>query len=430
MGARERRRIGERKAVRIGAVAIVVAVGSTVFAVTAQNGMPEYLPGVSRTTAEAAFADVGALRSGDDVRIANVRVGFVDDIRLEGEKAVVTMKLDDNRPVYRDATASIGARSALGQKYVELSPGSESAGEIDEDFLISQDKTDGAIELDELINVFDGKTRTAAGSTLRQLGGGVGGRGGDLNDALRSSPEMLEDLGAVTRSLSADNGADLTQLLQAADSLSSSIVDQSPVIAQDVRQLSTTLDALADDDGKTLGEVIETAPDVLADVRTTLTKLDPALDATSSATRNLRPGAEALGRAVPDVRAVLRDAVRPLGDVPAVGDKTETALRALTPALDEGLLTVQQLRTSVQALSMILVGLAPYSPEVLDFFQNSSSALGSGDAAGHWLRLYTVVNPETVTGLSPFGNPLTKRQAYPAPGEAKTHHTNAKLGGN
>ncbi|HSV41211.1 MAG TPA: MlaD family protein, partial [Nocardioidaceae bacterium] len=115
MGALARREAARKKSVRAGVAALVAVILATVFAVTAQNGLPDYVPGVERTTVRAAFVDTGALRAGDDVRIANVRAGFVDSIDLVDGTPVVTMKLDNGDTVYADATAQIAARSSLGQ---------------------------------------------------------------------------------------------------------------------------------------------------------------------------------------------------------------------------------------------------------------------------------------------------------------------------
>ena len=50
---KENRRV---RSVRVGALSLVGAVAVTMFALTAQNGMPDYVPGVSRNTVEVEFA--------------------------------------------------------------------------------------------------------------------------------------------------------------------------------------------------------------------------------------------------------------------------------------------------------------------------------------------------------------------------------------
>ena len=98
----------------LGVVAFFVA--AVYLSLTASSG----LPGQSHRRVDAAFGTVGGLRVGDEVRKASVRVGQVADIQLRDDHAVVTLQLDSDETVYRDATVAIESRSALGQNFVEL----------------------------------------------------------------------------------------------------------------------------------------------------------------------------------------------------------------------------------------------------------------------------------------------------------------------
>ena len=66
MSAIARKERSRSRSVRVGALTLAGAAAVTAFALTAQNGMPDYVPGVSRTSVEVQFEDVGALRAGDD----------------------------------------------------------------------------------------------------------------------------------------------------------------------------------------------------------------------------------------------------------------------------------------------------------------------------------------------------------------------------
>lgn len=422
MSAITRRELARSTSVRIGSLTLLGAAAVTSFALTAQNGMPDYVPGVSRSSVEAQFEDVGALRPGDDVRIANVRSGFVDSIELADGEPVVTMKLDDGREVYKNATVSIGARSALGQKYVELDPGTPDAGELNGALPVQQ--TSGSVELDAVLDTFDPTTREATGSALREIGGGLSGRGKDLNDGLDGLDGNVNDLAVISRSLATDDGADLAQLLRTGDVLASSLKGQRGQLATLTENTGLALQALAVDDGARLAEILEQSPGTLRAVRGALESLDGPLADTEGAVRALRPGAEALAAALPDTRGLLRDAVAPLQKVPGVADDADVAVESLTPLLVDARPVVQQLGTAVTRAEAPLTTLAPYSPEALLFFSNASSAMSQRDGAGGWLRFYPVVNAENVVGNLPIRNPLLRRQPYPAPGEAPRHRTN------
>ncbi|MFF0499988.1 MCE family protein [Nocardia aobensis] len=71
----------------------------------------------------AMFTDVSGLRTGDDVRVAGVRVGRVDAIDLIGTRAKVTFELQHDQRVYGNTLASITYQNIIGQRYLGLSMG-------------------------------------------------------------------------------------------------------------------------------------------------------------------------------------------------------------------------------------------------------------------------------------------------------------------
>src|SRR5688500_17299408 len=80
----------------------------------------------SRTTREikAVFDDVAGLDDASAVRIAGVRKGHVTDIKVRPDgSAEVTMTVDDDVPLHSDATARVANLGLLGEKYIELEPG-------------------------------------------------------------------------------------------------------------------------------------------------------------------------------------------------------------------------------------------------------------------------------------------------------------------
>jgi phospholipid/cholesterol/gamma-HCH transport system substrate-binding protein len=76
---------------------------------------------------EAIFDSVAGLDDKAAVRVAGVRVGRVDGIRLEGQRAHVTLLLEEPVELRQGAEAAISNMGLLGDKYVELRPGREAA---------------------------------------------------------------------------------------------------------------------------------------------------------------------------------------------------------------------------------------------------------------------------------------------------------------
>src|SRR5512139_674221 len=84
----------------------------------------------SRATIFATFDDVKGLQRGAPVWFAGVQIGAVNSIQvISGEKVKVATSIDKSALAYlkRDSRATILTLGLLGDKYVEMSPGSKEA---------------------------------------------------------------------------------------------------------------------------------------------------------------------------------------------------------------------------------------------------------------------------------------------------------------
>ncbi|HET6877898.1 MAG TPA: MCE family protein [Jatrophihabitans sp.] len=81
-----------------------------------------HLPLVGNSTGYVAdFAEAGGLQSGDDVRVAGVKVGTVSDVSLEGTHVRVDFDVAGTWIGDR-STAAIGIKTLLGRKYLAVDP--------------------------------------------------------------------------------------------------------------------------------------------------------------------------------------------------------------------------------------------------------------------------------------------------------------------
>jgi phospholipid/cholesterol/gamma-HCH transport system substrate-binding protein len=104
----------------VGAAVVVVAVGFASFAFNSTS----VSTGSSYPIA-ATFDNVDGISVGSDVRIGGVKVGVVNDLKLDSEsyRAQLTLALKDSVKVPTDSTAAIVSEGLLGGKYVALNPG-------------------------------------------------------------------------------------------------------------------------------------------------------------------------------------------------------------------------------------------------------------------------------------------------------------------
>lgn len=73
-------------------------------------------------TYHAEFAEIGGLKSGDEVRVAGVSVGKVNDIELAGNKVKVTFTIDKGTEFGTETGADIRVRTLLGAEFLALTP--------------------------------------------------------------------------------------------------------------------------------------------------------------------------------------------------------------------------------------------------------------------------------------------------------------------
>lgn len=76
--------------------------------------------GPSPRTATAVFSDVGDLSSGAQVQLADVPVGSVSSISLDGDKARVTLALAQGVRIPANVTAALDRTTILGDQFINL----------------------------------------------------------------------------------------------------------------------------------------------------------------------------------------------------------------------------------------------------------------------------------------------------------------------
>lgn len=416
------------RSVVAGAVAVTVLAAAVLLAATAHRG----LPGTTQTTVKVAFTDVGTLRVHDAVRIGGVRVGQVQDIAYTDGQAVAELALTEVDTVYRNAgavSAAVGARSALGAKYVDLDPGTPDAGELKQGEVLPATQTSAAQDITELLDVLDEPTRDALGSFLRESGGGFAGQEANIDDAVRALPRELPDLATVARALSHSGGTDTVRMMRAVDTLAGRFEGRGRQIAEMTSRLGATLQAVGVDNADPLRDTLDRAPETARRVRQSLAKLDEPLARTESAMIALRPGGQALAKALPDTRGVLREAPVTLDKVPGVAGQASPALKQLTGLMADARPLAPKLTRAFDDAADPLAVLAPYSAEVAAAFTALKRVLEGHDAPDrHWLNIMLVPTSELL-GTGMLGrDPLVARDPYPAPGQASRNRQTELFG--
>ncbi|MFN2388994.1 MAG: MCE family protein [Actinomycetota bacterium] len=219
----------ERSPFVVGVFSIVGIAAATTFAFYLDR-----LPFVKQAyEVQAEFKDAAGLKADNQVRVAGIKVGTVNDIQLDGDRVVVTMEIANDIPVPKDASAEIKLATILGTKFVDLEA---KGGEpyLEDGDVIPLERTSVPYEIYQAANQgtgvledLDGEalnamlvqltkvTRIAkdevgeALSGLNELGAGLNARDDDLRSLLAGADELT--------GLLAEEGDELVRLIDASN---------------------------------------------------------------------------------------------------------------------------------------------------------------------------------------------------------------------
>jgi len=118
----------------------------------------------------ARFASIGDLKTGAVVKVAGVKVGRVQAIRLEDYAAETKLAIDANLVLPSDTIASIRTEGLLGESYVLLRPGG-AEDNLEDGSRIGQ--TEPAIDLIDLLVKYALDSAEGGGESSEGDGGGM-----------------------------------------------------------------------------------------------------------------------------------------------------------------------------------------------------------------------------------------------------------------
>jgi phospholipid/cholesterol/gamma-HCH transport system substrate-binding protein len=173
----------ERNPVLVGAVSLVTLAMVVVAALRADD-----LPIIGGgDTYHAMFSEAGGLKVNDEVRIAGVRVGKVDEIELAGDEVRVSFKVDDAAEFGTESRAAIKVKTILGSMFLALEPAG--SGQLDEGATIPAERTSSPYDV---VEAFEGLAATSEQIDTDQLAESLT----TLADLTRNTPEEFR--GALT----------------------------------------------------------------------------------------------------------------------------------------------------------------------------------------------------------------------------------------
>jgi phospholipid/cholesterol/gamma-HCH transport system substrate-binding protein len=209
--------------------------------VAAAIGITRLLPGLGPYEVTVPVQDAAGLSAGSDVMIAGAEAGRVESISLGGDASLVLVSIDaEHAPLHTDATVSIRPKSLLGERYLALDPG-QAADVLPSGATLPATQVTQSTDLQDVVNTFDAPTRAKLQTLIVELGGGVAGRGSELNGGLVAGRQDISDLRGIAATLAARD-ADLRTAIANLDSVTQVLAQSDR--RQQLGDLITNLEAL------------------------------------------------------------------------------------------------------------------------------------------------------------------------------------------
>jgi phospholipid/cholesterol/gamma-HCH transport system substrate-binding protein len=303
---------GSRNIARVLAVAALVAAG-IVTTFTLLGGDDPY-------EVKARFQNASQLVKGNLVQVAGRPVGKVSAIDLTDDgQAEVTLRINEAFAPLRHGTLLTvrqASLSGVANRYIDLRLAPQGSPPIGDGGTIEQTATTSAVDLDQLFNTFDPKTRKALTGVLRGSGRqyeGVGEQFGEgvmyLNPSLSASSRLFRELNRDTPLLE--------RFVVSSSKLVTDIADRRDELAGLVDGLATTTTAIGNEKAA-LADAIERLPAFLRRANTTFINLRAALDDLDPLVEDSKPVAKKLRPFLAELRPLARDARPTLRDLAAL----------------------------------------------------------------------------------------------------------------
>ncbi|MFD9206544.1 MCE family protein [Streptomyces sioyaensis] len=180
--------------VKFSIFAVVTLLATALLSATIVN--VDFTP---KDTYKAVFSDVTSLEEGDDIRVAGLRVGEVEDIQIkERTLAEVTFSVTDDRPLLTSTRAVIRFRNLVGQRYIALTEGVGDGTRLKPGSSIPLSRTQPALDLNALLNGFKPLFAALSPKDVNQLASEIiktlQGEGGTVNSLLAHTASLTTTL--------------------------------------------------------------------------------------------------------------------------------------------------------------------------------------------------------------------------------------------
>jgi virulence factor Mce-like protein len=345
----------------IGAVTTLIVVVAVFLSYNANNG----LPFVPTYNIKVALPEASGLQPSNQVRIAGTRVGVVSSLtprqnaKTGRVTAVASLKLEKSvEKLPADTRAIVESVSAVGLKYLELEKGTSSQ-QLKAGGTIPTSQTREPVNIEELFNMFDHKTRTAIKINTNNFGDGLAGRGLGLNNTIHELRPLVINAIPVLHNLASPQ-TDLRGLFVALDRAASQAAPVADAQANQYTYLDTFFTAFAGV-SRAIEEATAGGPASLKQATHSLPFEAPLIRNATEFMHLLRPSAAALRTVAPPLGHAFKEGAVNLREATALNTKLAESSEALARFGNNPVITLafEDFTQTVEVGNPLLAGIAP-----------------------------------------------------------------------
>ncbi|HEX8688778.1 MAG TPA: MlaD family protein [Solirubrobacterales bacterium] len=365
------------------------------------------------------FQNAAQLVPDNQVLIGGQPVGSVESIELS-EDNLAEVEVNVEQELHEGSTAAIRATSLAGvaNHYISISPGPNSNPPLEDDDVIGLDSTTTAVDLDQFLNSFPKSVRDGLGNFIRGNATSYAGRGKQANEAFKYFGPALDRTGAFVGELNADQRL-FERFIVSSSKLVTAVAERGDNLSSGFSNASTAFAAIASQN-EAFSETLNLLPPVFRQSNTTfvnlraaLDDLDPLVEASKPATKNLAPFLRELrpflAKAIPvfrNLRLTMRrpgfanDTGETFASLPVVQERASKAFPHAEAAIEDFLPNLRFARA--------------YTPDIFNGFGKLGQLTAPYDGNGHYARVQVVANLFRYDEATGQLEPIPPSQQYDA----------------
>jgi phospholipid/cholesterol/gamma-HCH transport system substrate-binding protein len=352
---------------------------------------------------QASFLEATQLAQEADVRISGVNVGRVKKIDLGEGRTDATIELNDEyAPIPKDSRAILRQKTLLGETYIELTPGTQTADDIPEGGRLENAQVAPTVELDEIIRAFDQKTREGFQVWQQDLGKGIEGQGQGFSEFLGVLPEFAENSNEVLKVLNSQERA-TREVIRNTGVVFDALSERGDQLAQWIESSNRLLRTTGQRDDR-LRALFRAFPTFIDESSATLRALEGYATNTEPLLRDIKPVATQLSNVFQELGAISPDFEQFFVGLNRLIPASRRGLPASSRFLDDTRNLFAQLDPFLRNLNPFLEYLGLYKREIAAMLANDTAVTQATDQIGqervqervHYLRLTSPVNPEAI----------------------------------